>query len=78
MVEKKQLFTVQKSRLRRDKLLAIAALRYVPGPDAQRLLDVLGADADTLVRTKAAHATRQRANPELRDSSEISAEKDVL
>jgi len=50
----------------------------VPGPDAQRLLDVLGADADTLVRTKAAHATRQRANPELRDSSEISAEKDVL
>ena len=78
MVEKKHLFTVQKSRLRRDKLLAITALRYVPGPDAQRLLDVLGADADTLVRTKAAHATRQRANPELRDSSEISAEKDVL
>jgi hypothetical protein len=78
MVEKKQLFTVQKSRLRRDKLLAITALRYVPGPDAQRLLDVLGADADTLVRTKAAHATKQRANPGLRDSSEISAEKDVL
>jgi len=78
MVEKKHLFTVQKSRLRRDKLLAITALRYVPGADAQRLLDVLGADADTLVRTKAVHATKQRANPGLRDSSEISAEKDLL
>ena len=54
---------------RRDKLLAITALRYVPGPDAQRLLDVLSADGDTLIRTKAVHATRQRANPGLSDSS---------
>ncbi len=69
MVERKQLFTAQRNRLRRDKLLAITALRYVPGPDAQRLLDVLSADGDTLVRTKASHATRQRTNPGLSDSS---------
>ena len=74
MVEKKPLFSMQKSRLKREKLLAITALRYIPGPDAQRLLDVLNADGDPLVRTKAAHATKQRANPGMRESSEISTE----
>lgn len=74
MVEKKQLFSMQKARFKREKLLAITALRYIPGPDAQRILDALNADGDALVRTKAAHATKQRANPGLRDSSEISTE----
>ena len=73
MVEKKQLFTVQKKSLRRDKLLAITALRYIPGADAQRILDTLGADSDQLVRTKAAHAIKQRAQPALNDSAELSA-----
>jgi hypothetical protein len=71
MVEKKQLFTVQKARVRREKLLAITALRYVPGPDAQRILDTLSADHDALVRTKAAHAIRQRAHPGLTESAEL-------
>jgi HEAT repeat protein len=72
MVEKKQLFTVQKKGVRREKLLAITALRYIPGPDAQRILDTLSADSDTLVRTKAAHAMKQRAQPGLNDSAELS------
>jgi hypothetical protein len=72
MVEKKQRFTVQKKSLRREKLLAITALRYIPGADAQRILDTLSADSDTLVRTKAAHAIRQRSQPGLHDSAELS------
>jgi hypothetical protein len=72
MVEKKQLFTVQKKGVRREKLLAITALRYIPGADAQRILDTLSADSDTLVRTKAAHAMKQRAQPGLNDSAELS------
>jgi hypothetical protein len=73
MVEKKQFFTMQKQRVRREKLLAITALRFVPGTDAQHLLDALSADGDTLVRTKAAHAIKQRAHPGLKDSAELAA-----
>jgi hypothetical protein len=76
LVEKKHLFTVQKQRIRREKLLAITALRYVPGTDAQRILDTLSADSDTLVRTKAVHAIKQRAQPGLSDSAELSTTKE--
>jgi HEAT repeat protein len=77
MVERKHLFSAQKSRLRREKLLAIAALRYIPGAEAQRLLDTLGADGDTLVRTKAAHATKQHSHPGLNDSGELATAEDA-
>lgn len=76
MVEKKQLFTMQKQRIRREKLLAITALRYVPGADAQHILDTLSADSDTLVRTKAVHAIKQRSQPGLSDSAELSTTKE--
>jgi HEAT repeats len=77
MVEQKQLFTMQKQRIRREKLLAITALRYVPGADAQRILEALCTDNDTLVRTKAAHAIKQRMHPGLNDSGELSTSEEA-
>jgi hypothetical protein len=59
MVEKKHYLGTGKARSKRDKLCAITALRYVPGPESRAMLERLCHDSDTLVKTKAAHVLKQ-------------------
>jgi hypothetical protein len=58
-IERKYYLPSGKSRSKRDKLLAVTALRYIPGQHARGLLDKLSTDADNLVRTKALHMLKQ-------------------
>jgi hypothetical protein len=50
-----------KTRAKHEKLLALTALRYIPGEAASQTLDELAAEGDTLVKTKAAYVMRQRS-----------------
>lgn len=45
-------------RARQDKLLAISALRYIPGPEARAALEKLADDANDLVKKVAQHALK--------------------
>jgi hypothetical protein len=47
-----------KGRGKHNKLLAVTALRYIPGTEALELLHRLAEDGDSLVRTKAAYALK--------------------
>jgi hypothetical protein len=58
-VEKKQYLPGARTRLRREKLLAITALRYIPGEDARRMVERLADDGDTLVKAKAQHVLKR-------------------
>jgi len=49
-----------KNRNKRSKLLAITALRHIPGDEAQGLLEKLTHDSNNLVKTKALHMLKQR------------------
>ena len=62
-IEKKHYLPVGKSRSKRDKLLAITALRYIPGGEAHGMLEKLSRDADSLVKTKALHVLKQTSVP---------------
>lgn len=62
MIAKKSLFSIGKSRSRQNKLLAITALRYIPGEAATKLLKELAGNRDKLIQTKALHALKQSHN----------------
>jgi hypothetical protein len=64
LVDRKHYFTVQKSRIKREKLLVITALRYIPGAEARGILERLSSDSDALVKTKAAHVLKQLNQPD--------------
>jgi len=64
LVERKHYFTVQKSRIKREKLLAITALRYVPSAEARAILERLSSDSDVLIKTKAVHVLKQLNHPD--------------
>jgi HEAT repeat protein len=52
-----------KGRGKQNKLLAITALRYIPGPEAMELLKEFAEDGDSLVRTKAQYALKHSVHP---------------
>lgn len=49
-----------KARAKHEKLLALTALRHIPGEAASQILGQLADDGDALVKTKAAYVLRQR------------------
>lgn len=57
-VEKKHLLPSAKARSKRDKILALTALRYIPGEEARNLIEKLSQDSDQLVKTKAQHVLK--------------------
>lgn len=59
-VGKKRWLPGGNSALKRNKLLAITALRHIPGEGAQAMLERLSHDRDKLVRSKALHMLKQR------------------
>ena len=59
-VAKKRWLPGGKSALKRNKLLAVTALRHIPGEGAQAMLERLSHDRDRLVRSKALHMLKQR------------------
>jgi hypothetical protein len=64
MTRKKAWLPFGKARGKHDKLLAITALRHIPGNEASNLLVELANDGDNLVRTKALYVLKQRDAPE--------------
>jgi HEAT repeat protein len=60
MTRKKAWLPFGKARGKHDKLLAITALRHIPGNEASNLLVELANDGDHLVRTKALYVLKQR------------------
>lgn len=63
MLGKGSWFRLGKGRGKQNKLLAITALRYIPGPEALELLGELAEDGDSLVRTKALYALKHLDHP---------------
>jgi hypothetical protein len=59
MIKKKIWFPFGKTQGKQNKLLAISALRHIPGTESLRLLEDLANDSDSLVRTKAQYMLRQ-------------------
>jgi hypothetical protein len=59
-IAKKHYLSGGKARSKRDKLLSITALKYIPGDESRKLLEKLSEDADQLVRTKALHVLKQQ------------------
>lgn len=55
MASARSLFSIGGARSRRSKLLAVTALRYIPGQGALDTLEKLATDGDNLVRSKAQH-----------------------
>ncbi|HEX6789734.1 MAG TPA: HEAT repeat domain-containing protein, partial [Candidatus Krumholzibacteria bacterium] len=60
VIGKKHYLPAGKARSKRDKLLVITALKYIPGDESRALLESLSRDADQLVKTKALHVLKQR------------------
>jgi hypothetical protein len=58
IVEKKHLLPSGKARSKRDKILALTALRYIPGEESRGLSERLSHDTDQLVKTKAQHVLK--------------------
>ncbi len=58
IVEKKHLLSSGKARSKRDKILALTALRYIPGEEARGVIEKLSQDGDQLVKTKALHVLK--------------------
>jgi hypothetical protein len=58
MLGKGSWFRLGKGRGRQNKLLAVTALRHIPGPEALESLRELAQDGDSLVRTKAVYALK--------------------
>jgi hypothetical protein len=56
MASERSFLAINRVKARRSKLLAITALRQIAGPEAQKLLEKLAGDSDTLVKSKAQHA----------------------
>ena len=56
MAESRGLFTMNGGRARQNKLLAITALRHIPGRESREILTRLAGDRDKLVRSKALRA----------------------
>jgi len=59
MVEKKHYLPSGRARSKREKLVAISALRHIPGEEARSVIERLCADGDHLVRTKAQHVLKR-------------------
>ena len=71
MIHKGSWFRFGKSRGKQNKLLAITALRHIPGGHALELLRTLARDGDSLVKTKALYVLRQLEHPEDRHVAEL-------
>lgn len=56
MAASRGLFPMGGSRARQNKLLAITALRFIPGQESRTILNKLAGDGDHLVKSKAQHA----------------------
>lgn len=52
-----------KNKIRQNKMLAITALRYIPGRRSRELLEELAGSHDNLVKSKAQHALKQSGDP---------------
>jgi hypothetical protein len=59
LMKKKSWLPFGKSRDKGDKLLAITALRHIPGGKSLELLKALARDRDSLVRTKASYVIKR-------------------
>lgn len=70
MIGKKHWLPVGASRSKREKLLAITALRYMPGQESLELLKKLSADRDNLVKTKALYVLRRSGGSEEGDEGD--------
>ncbi len=57
MAESRMVFALNGGRARQNKLLAITALRHVPGQESREILTRLAGDRDKLVRSKALRAS---------------------
>lgn len=60
MMNRRSWLPFANTRRRHDKLLAITALRHIPGDEASRMLSELANDGNNLVRTKAQYVLKQR------------------
>ncbi len=60
MAASRGLFPMGGRRARQNKLLAIAALRFIPGQESRKMLNKLAGDGDRLVGSKAQHALSQQ------------------
>ncbi|MDD3642701.1 MAG: HEAT repeat domain-containing protein [Candidatus Krumholzibacteria bacterium] len=56
MASERCFLSINRARARRSKLLAVTALRHIPGPEALAMLNGLARDGHALVRRKALHA----------------------
>jgi hypothetical protein len=56
MAAARGLLSINSGRARQNKLLAVTALRYIPGRESHTMLERLAGDGDKLVRSKALHA----------------------
>jgi hypothetical protein len=59
MTKKHGWLPLGKGRVRQDKLLAITALRNIPGRESVKILTELSSDSDSLVKTKALYVLKQ-------------------
>ncbi len=73
MIKNKKWLLFRKSQNKQNKLLAITALRYIPGLESLNILRKIAGDGDRLVKTKAQYVLRQ-----LDESVEVSEEKQDL
>jgi hypothetical protein len=72
MIKKHGWLSLSKNRDKQNKLLAITALKNIPGKETIDVLDELSGDGDALVRTKALYVLKQlrdneRVRPETRE-----------
>jgi hypothetical protein len=80
MIGKGSWLRIARSRGRQNRLLAITALRHIPGDEALALLRELAQDGDSLVRTKAAYALKnmdRQAEPQTAALTSAAGEDDA-
>jgi hypothetical protein len=58
MTKKKGWMPLRKSGGKQDKLLAITALRHIPGSESHEMLREFASDRDSLVRSKASYVLK--------------------
>ncbi len=75
MTKRKGWIPLGKSRSKQDKLLAITALRHIPGRKSLELLRKLADDHDSLVRSKASYVLKRTGKPG--DEPALSAGKEA-